>query len=244
MTYLSPSQVEQFQQSLDSDGEQPTENSLNLLKSFPLTVDTSSASFPMESPSALLGKSDEEDEDYDEEVHGDEDEFSQEGNESGEEERPDSAHKSFMAAHHKLTLALCIATIATILVLVILTLAAFVWTRMRIAFSRRSSPSLITTAPFQEVTNKVCSITAGTGEYFQSGCLSRCFWRSTEPQLIGSLEDLCEDCSHSSTSSKLHLPTHLAVISEKRGSNSRMLKSGRTPPFYFGSKEEDKLTGK
>ncbi|CAL8110652.1 unnamed protein product [Orchesella dallaii] len=158
-------QVELFEQNLDGDGEQPAaESSTVSLKSLPLIVDTSEASFPLESPSALLGNNDEEEDD-------EEDESEQEGNtrEDGEEE--DSGHKS-ITGFLNMTLVLGISVTALIFVLVILTLAAFTWTRTR-SFS----------------TSKVGCISGKGGRCCYKGCFSDC----TEPELLLSQEDLLAD---------------------------------------------------
>jgi len=127
-------------------------------------VDTSEASFPLESPSALLGNNDEEEED-------EEDESEQEGNERGEVEEEASAHKSIMGFLN-MTLVLGISVTALILVLVILTLAAFTWTRTR-SFSN----------------GQVGCVSRKGGRC----CYNGCFSDSTEPELLLSQDDLMED---------------------------------------------------
>ncbi|CAL8110656.1 unnamed protein product [Orchesella dallaii] len=160
-------QVELFEQNFDGDGEQPAvKSSPASLKSLPLIVDTSEASFPLESPSALLGNNDEEEED-------EEDESEQEGNEWEEREEEDSDHKS-ITGFLNMTLVLGISVTALIFVLVILTLAAFTWTRTR-SFS----------------SSKVGCISGKEGRYCYKGCFSDC----TEPELLLPQDELLDDSS-------------------------------------------------
>lgn len=101
------------------------------MKSLPLIVDTSEASYPLEQPSALLSSGSDEEEledDEEEDDYEDEDVSLHEGNETREEEEN---HKSFTGGFLNMTLLLAIAISALIFVLVILTVAAFTWTKMR-----------------------------------------------------------------------------------------------------------------
>lgn len=232
--------MEEFHENLKSDGEQPAGAGLSSptsLKSYPLTVDTSEASFPMGRPSALLSENEEGD--Y-EEDHGDEDESAQDGSESGEAEEEKATHKSITAAHN-MTLAL--ASLAAGLVLVILTVAAVTWTRMRVtsSYSGSNTASSII-APLELVRRKVDCFTR-QGESCQSGCFSYCFPSRKEPQLLAGLEEpFFDDASGKFSMSPFYYVVQLKK-KHKRNDKNVVTKTMWQPPFDEAFASHHKLSG-
>lgn len=133
--------VQKFEENWDSDNatDHSPENSP---KSYPLTVDTSQASFPMEQPSALIDQDSEDDYENEENLMDDNRQPEKVSMALGIISPPDH---NLMQGHQKsltssgithtgflnMTLLLGISISALLFVLVILTVAAFTWTRMR-----------------------------------------------------------------------------------------------------------------
>lgn len=191
-------------------------------KSLRLTVDTSTASFPLQPPSALRsGDSDEDSEDSyeNEDLSEDQNKLSLE----------DPSHKSITpgGGFLNMTLFLGIAISALLFVLVILTVAAFTWTRMRAVNRmdelhnnghRSGSPSLdwCSTSPMISPGKKFHCREDTTGSYCDcDGGDNTPYSYSTEPQsLLYSQEDYSWDECPYYHEAKRGRPTYSGFTSE------------------------------